>query len=155
MTVNAPKPSRHYFSACGEFWFISLLFFTGLPRDYLTGQVLTKTTGSKTNNKRKNNRKKKPQFPCYLLIAEKQEVFFVAVRPTSNWQTVKSKADSRPCHDEGPTSTSGGGNLLGAAAAVPLDEISLPSNSSRHFHNVQPLRHRIDYFPIQRYRLQQ
>ena len=55
------------------------VIFTGLQRDYLTGLVRTKKTGTKTNNKRKNNGKKEPLFACYLLIAEKQEVFFVAV----------------------------------------------------------------------------
>ena len=59
------------------------VIFTGLQRDYLTGLVRTKKTGTKTNNKRKNNGKKEPLFACYLLIAEKQEVFFVAVTSSS------------------------------------------------------------------------
>lgn len=48
---------------------------TGLPN----WPRANEKTGTKTNNKRKNNEKKEPLFACYLLIAEKQEVFFVAV----------------------------------------------------------------------------
>jgi len=69
------------------------VIFTGLQRDYLTGLVRTKKTGTKTNNKRKNNGKKEPLFACYLLIAEKQEVFFVAVYAGERFAADLAQAD--------------------------------------------------------------